>query len=725
MSTANGAGRQADALDRLLALVPVHVRARDEASGEQLLRSLLSAVAGELAVLESDIEDLYASWFAETAPEWVVPYLGDLVGVTDLPPGPVERGLGLPSAAAGSRRAVVANTVAYRRRKGTAAVLEQVARDATGWPARAVEQFRRLAVSTHVNHVRLDRPATASLRSAAALELGTTGTARGALSSTAHTVEVRTAASGRGRYGIANVGLFLFPLQVYEAHALPARATGSGWSVHPLGHPTPLFAVPVAEDGVEQVAEEVHLPVPLRPRRLLEVLRQARAGQLAAHELPLSVRVEDEQEALDPRRLRVHALEDLAVVDEGTAAGQVLAGWQVVVDPVAGRLHPYLDGAPAEPQGLRVRCVYGGTADVGAGTYDRTDTHLAALADDPYRGDPDRGGRRVVAQVAVEEAAGAGALGAALADVEAGWAAPQEGTTGATSVVSVGDSGAYAGPLEVRLPAQTRLVVVAATWPATLRDDGTTAPPTPGVHHPDGLRPRLQGDLTVTGEVGSSLLLDGLVVAGDVVVADGALGSLTLSSCTVSGRVRVAAGARANRGLRVTLVRTVAGGVELAPTVPALTLVDSVLDGAGQPCVQGAAAHLSADGSTLRGDVDVRSLDASSCLLDGTVTVEHRQTGCVRFSYVGPGSRVPRRFRCVPPSASEAGPRPVYVSEDPGSPSWLALASSCPDVIAAGGEHGGEMGVHHHLGRPQRAAAARRLLAPYVPVGLQLGMVGR
>ena len=36
-----------------------------------------------------------------------------------------------------SLRAYVANTLAYRRRKGTAAVLEQLARDVTGWPARA------------------------------------------------------------------------------------------------------------------------------------------------------------------------------------------------------------------------------------------------------------------------------------------------------------------------------------------------------------------------------------------------------------------------------------------------------------------------------------------------------------------------------------------------------------------------------------------------------------
>ena len=70
-----------------------------------------------------------------------------------------------------STRAYVANTMAYRRRKGTAVVLEQLARDTTGWPARAVEFFQRLATTQHMNHVRLAPPARRGMRDAAAAEL--------------------------------------------------------------------------------------------------------------------------------------------------------------------------------------------------------------------------------------------------------------------------------------------------------------------------------------------------------------------------------------------------------------------------------------------------------------------------------------------------------------------------------------------------------------------------
>ena len=206
--------------------MPAHVRRRDSATGS-LLAALADAVGSELEVLERDLATLYDSWFVETCPEWVLPYLADLVGVTDLPPA-------LPGVV--SRRAFVANTVAYRRRKGTPAVLEQVARDVTGWPAKVVEEFRLLATTSHVDHVRTDRPAAASVRTGTAggadgtaagrLDLLPTGVAQAALHALAHTADVRHIASGRGRYGIPNVAVHVFPLQVQLLGRTPARAPG-------------------------------------------------------------------------------------------------------------------------------------------------------------------------------------------------------------------------------------------------------------------------------------------------------------------------------------------------------------------------------------------------------------------------------------------------------------------------------------------------------------------
>ena len=104
--------------ERLYQLLPAIYRLRDSDEGEPL-RALLSVIEAELDLVETDIETLYENWFVETAEEWAIPYIGDLLGVKPLHT--------IASAGLFSTRAYVANTLRYRRRKGTAAILEQLA----------------------------------------------------------------------------------------------------------------------------------------------------------------------------------------------------------------------------------------------------------------------------------------------------------------------------------------------------------------------------------------------------------------------------------------------------------------------------------------------------------------------------------------------------------------------------------------------------------------------
>ncbi|MFE7408616.1 hypothetical protein [Isoptericola sp. NPDC057559] len=731
----------------LAALLPAHVMERDAATGG-LVRRLLGAAAGELALVEDDLERLYDSWFVETAPEWVVPYLADLVGLVGLPGD-----LGTGSGAGVSRRGIVANTVAYRQRKGTVAVLEQVVRDVTGWPARAVEHYRLLATTTHVDHPRPERPATASVRHAALAELESPALAGGALTRFAHTGEVRHVdpgpTGGRGRYGIPSVGVHGYGTQVSEVRGAPARRVGDTWLTHPLDRPAPWFAPPAAEDMIEHLAVEADLPVPLRPRRLLGLLADARASWPVPVPLPVAVRVDDDPEPLPPYRVRVCGLEDLATVGAATPAdpadddpARVLAGWQVMVDPVAGALRPYRDGVPYDPaahgeHSFHLDHAAGAVADLGAGTYDRSAAHEAARDEDPFVA---TGGRRdrYDAQARVPGGPGAPAvvtIADGVAAVSAGWAADATRRPGGTRVVSVADGEDHPGDVDLDVPPDSRLVLVAAEWAARPLLNGDVAAPVPGVYTAEGLRPRVVGDVVVTGGAGSALLLDGLVVVGDVRVTPGGLASLTLSQCTVTGRVVVAgddAEDRANRALRVTVRRSLVGGIGLAGTVPALDVADSVVDprlttvsgGTPGPAVAAEGTHARIAGSTLLGPVGCRVLEVTSSLCDGVVSVVDRQHGCARFSYLGPGSRAPRRFRCVPASDAATAVGPSYVSLDPASPGYPALAPTAPAAVRRGGEGGAEMGAHHHLRRPLRTDAARRLVAPYLPAGMQIGMFG-
>ena len=116
-----------------------------------------------------------------------------------------------------SARAEVANTIAYRRRKGTATVLEQLARDVTGWNARVVEFFQWLETSQYMNHIRPANRVTADLRNWEALERRDT-----AFNTIAHSVDMRRIETQKGRYNIPNVGLFLWRLDAFSLTRSPA-----------------------------------------------------------------------------------------------------------------------------------------------------------------------------------------------------------------------------------------------------------------------------------------------------------------------------------------------------------------------------------------------------------------------------------------------------------------------------------------------------------------------
>ena len=139
----------------------------------------------------------------------------------------------------------MANTIRYRRRKGTLALLELLARDVAGWPARAVEFYRLLAVAQHLNHLHLDRGRTVDLRDGDALDR-----LDGPFDDLAHTVDVRRVASQRtpGRYNIPSVGVFVWRLRSYSVTQTPAYCfEEQGPNCYPfsvLGNDTPLFTRP-------------------------------------------------------------------------------------------------------------------------------------------------------------------------------------------------------------------------------------------------------------------------------------------------------------------------------------------------------------------------------------------------------------------------------------------------------------------------------------------------
>src|SRR5262249_11671265 len=149
------------------------------------------------------------NWFIETAEDWAVPYIADLIGYSPL--SDAGQAAGVTMTDGGTLNPVliprreVANTIAYRRRKGTLAVLELLGNDVSGWPAHAVEFFKLLGWNQNIDHLHLDRARTVDVRQVTDLDL-----LDGAFDPVARTVEVRRINSHRtiGRYNIPSVGLF-------------------------------------------------------------------------------------------------------------------------------------------------------------------------------------------------------------------------------------------------------------------------------------------------------------------------------------------------------------------------------------------------------------------------------------------------------------------------------------------------------------------------------------
>ncbi len=752
--------------DRLYRLLPGHVRARDHEQGRPL-QALLRILTQELEVVEADLDAGFENWFIETCEDWVIPYLGDLVGARHLRPFG-EDGGGL--------RAFVANTLSYRQAKGTAAVLEQIARDVTGWPARAVEVFRRLHQSQHLNHVRPEVLATASLRDADAA-----GLAGGPFENAFHSVGIRPVTTGEGRYNIPNVALFLWRLDAvvlpfvydgltgYLGGVQPAASTHAPGLNHldPVGRDLPLFNRQRTEPTLAHLAGEADLPGPLRRRPLHDDLEALRAGVPGAGVYfvdPPAVRVRLDGVPVPPEDLFCCNLEDRDDGQGGITWRRPNAPGEVALDPELGRLalHPDDAGKPVE-----VSVASGAAHDLGGGPSDRRDSVAAWFG--PFAAAAETGSlwqlgvSRRPEQVTDIADQGGPVVGSLAAAVER-WnvaAAP-----GARGVIAIMDSATYSEDLStaarrIRIPAGARLAIVAAGWPV-VEIGGGARRRTPGELAPQDRRPYLASDLVTVGEAQpdedpGALILDGLLIGGRVAVAAGDLGRLELRHTTagVSAQglgpgIDVAAAQGAdNSRLAVVLDHTVCGPASLGTAAGTVRVTDSILgedlsanpDPASVPLVlEAPRADIALARSTFYGRVVGRTLSADDSILVGPPLISRRQEGCVRFCYLPGGGRAPRRFRCVPDlqlaearerlgralTASEeralrTALRPVFTASALGHPAFGQLALTCPPEIAAGAEAGAEMGAMNRLGNPARVANLRDALDEYLPFGLEAG----
>ncbi|MEA2888296.1 MAG: hypothetical protein QOD11_2656 [Bradyrhizobium sp.] len=751
---------------RLYRLLPTFLRNRDIEQGEPL-RALLAVVESELERVEGDIAGLYDNWFIETCDEWVVPYIGDLLGV---------RPIRAVESAGVSARAYVANTIAYRRRKGTALVLEQLAHDTTGWPAHAVEFFMRLATTQHMNHVRRAPPATPGVRDAATAAL-----AYGPFDAFAHTLEVRNATRG-GRFNIQNVGIFLWRLRGYRIGAgrpgdesadfASARNQGGWWCVHPVGCDSPLFNVQATETAITHLAEEANVPGELRRLALNAELQQLRRGVtvpapvfMTEEEPVLRVfaRLAGESVPVEVRREDIYICEIPDDVERASPVPRALA-----LDPSRGRL---AFPAALDVEEVWVQSNYGFSGDSGGGPYDRNAAVRAVNQSLAINVSAAAGAGGFfdanVWQAGVSHllpADGNGTLFGSLRDAVAAWNLQPPGRTGVIvlmdSLTERDSATGAAGPLEIDIGERSQLLIVAGEWPL---EPTPNAPPRRRAGHFDAqqVRAHFIGDIFVRGNSAhnsadaGACFINGLLLEGQLAVMPGNLARLGLAHCSViPGRGALSVAAGGNEHLAVSIDRSICAAISVPHPIHELKISDSIVgDEASSPdfSIDAPETAVNLLRSSFFGRVSGLSLSASDCIFASAVEARRRQTGCVRFCYVPPGSRAPRRYRCQPdletatrsdalrravapnaPAAVQLAAiaaevdaliRPLFVSRRYGDPGFGQLELRCATQIRTGADSGAEMGAFEFLKQPQREANLRDALAEYLRVGLEATLV--
>ena len=623
-------------------------------------------------------------------------------------------------------RPAVANVVRARRRKGTLALLEELAVDLGGWPARAVEFYRMLGVAQPVHLLGTSeavpqawrrRGRTVDMRDGDALDL-----AHGPFDSLAHTVDVRrpTSPGTTGRYGIPSVGVFAWRLRPYSVTGTPALCLEDEdphrYTFSILGNSAPLFARPIPEAVATQIADEANLPVPIRRRALGahpdRFVGAGKSFQISIGDPPVPV-----------------SAEQVVAAD--------LGGWRhrprrrdVLVDPERGLMLFGHDLLPATRNAVSVWYSYGFSADLGGGEYDR-----------PLSGHPDAVIVRLHGQAALDRAL------ARWTGVEAPEQQPRH------AIVEIEDSGVYDVAMHLRIASDSSLQLRAGQGcrPVIRLPDRSTGP--------DALR--------VSGGEGSRFTIDGLMIVGNAVQVDGDLMALTVRHCTLVPGWGLGLECEPTHPARpslelidaapdVCIEHSIVGSIQATISdvrrdPVRLCATDSIIDAtsrerAAVTAVGAGRAHVTASivRTSVIGEVHVHAISlADNSILEGRVDVARRQVGCLRFCSVVPGSQTPRRFQCQPDlvdslvdakydpgeardrarESERLRVRPAFDSVRYGTPDYCRLSAACAEEISQGADDESEMGVFHDLYQPHRTAALRAALADYSPAGMDAAII--
>jgi hypothetical protein len=507
--------------DKLWGLLPAIYRTldTDQFNANGPLRELVNRIGLQAANVRRSIDRLWEDQSIESCDDWVISYIGALLATNIV-----------SSLDARGQRLDVAKTIYYRRRKGTVAILEEIAYDITGWDARIVEFFRRLGRTRHNFDPPLTDPAAnssdnltlqqaqglvgtwthtfiggwADLRNAygasraqAPFSVSQSVAPASAFDEFFHTADFRAGNGRSGWYKIPNLGVFLWRLQNFPvAYSTPVQS-GNCYTFDPTGRNIPLFAASArAASGLRPLQgswdtwvspREWQLPAPISTPLLASSLANPQTQPLYASLAP-------DGATLQPHSLGVFTqpgsfYELVGVAQVSTYPEPPGATHQIMVFPETGQfgvLHPPLNGP------VTVSYNYGFSAPLGAGPYDR----------------------RIIGQ----DANPTPAPSVALQGGGTAFAAAAVNSVSSVGTITLNDSLTYTSA--PAFPNIQQLTVIAKN------------PGRPVIRFQPGAPPGAT-DWVFTSVTGGSLVLEGLLVSGGNIVLRGTFATVTLTCCTL------------------------------------------------------------------------------------------------------------------------------------------------------------------------------------------------
>ena len=724
--------------EKLWELIPPLYRDEDGDGGP--LRALVEVLAEQAAIVRRSTDRLWDDEFIDLCDSWAVSYLGDLVG-TRMVSALDQRG----------RRVDVANTIYYRRRAGTLAVLEGLIADITGWEGTVVEEFRDLLRYAHG----LDSTPAVTGRLTQTPAHGLPDLRRprggrlawGAWDEFAHLPDTRRHHGGLdGRYGVTRLAFHLYRLgcfAVFRAtpRALAADANGRRrFSFDPAGRAVPLFqehSRPSFAQGW-RAAREWELPGSMRCEVLgyaeyviteANILAWAAAGVVTSAQADQLRRVRGQRFASETSlRTRLTALLGPGFAD----VPQILAG-ALVGDCGKAALLPAGTGQAGDLWSVMVETRKAGAltpvrqeqiaaGNLTAGVVSPTQKQLVIDAENGlgyFTTSPMPAGFTVSYSYGFTGPVGAGSFArpeltsVATADERRAGGPLAPPTAAADAALALMDSATY-GPVP-DMTVQNSLLLQAASEQRPYLD--------------------LAQDLTITAtQPGSDLTIDGWWLGARVprtvtLAASGnaSWGTVRLVHSTFDPGGTDADGSAlgpvslsiASTVSELVIDACILGPVIVTPTGFAgqLTITGSILHTI-DPGVPVALRHpdgeLTIRGCTVIGQLEARQLNASELLCTGRITVENMQAGCVRFSAFPPASEVPRAYR----SAAVTDPQSLFASLRFGDPGYAQLSGTAPAAIARGGEDGTEIGAFRSLLTPIKLDSLQAKVREFLPFGL-------